>query len=165
MESQTKTPSALPQIFSKCISGEGLEFSSPSPLPVLSAYNLTFFINWKRRLAASSVIHTFSSEYSLSYFLSENVQNFTICIIIWILFLPHFILSFDNGSPIVLPLQCLCIYFQDTEVTLYQVKRQDCEKQEISWRSLVHMSVQRNKVCRTFDSVWHEALPSSPPML
>lgn len=62
--------------------GKGLSFPVPHPLPVLSAYNLTFFINWKTRLAASSTIHTFSSEYSLSYFLSENVQNLTICTVI-----------------------------------------------------------------------------------
>lgn len=86
--------------------GKGLSFPVPHPLPVLSAYNLTFFINWKR-LASSSAIHTFSSEHNLSCFFSENVQNLTIYTLILILFPLHFILSFDNGSPMVsaMPLQ------------------------------------------------------------
>jgi len=106
--------------------GKGLSFQLTHPLPVLSAYILTFFTNWKRRLASSSAIHTFSDEYILSYFLSENVQNLVVCTVIWILFPLHFILSFDNGSPIVLSLQCLCSYFQDTDMPLYWVKRQEC---------------------------------------
>lgn len=63
--------------FSNISQGKGLSFPVPHPFPVLSAYNLTFFINLSR-LSSSSVIHTFSSEQSLSHFLSENIQNLTI---------------------------------------------------------------------------------------
>lgn len=146
--------------------GKGLTFPVPHPLPLLSAYNLTFFINLKIRLASSSsALHPFSSEYRLSYFLSENVQYFTICTVIWILFPSHFILSLDNRSPVVLSLQCLCSYFQDTELVSAESWDRTVTN-SISWRSPVHTSVERNKACihllsRRYDS----AFPSSAPMV
>lgn len=127
--------------------GKGLTFPVPHPLPVLSAYNLTFFINLKIRSASSSALHPFSSEYRLSYFLSENVQNFTICTVIWILFLiiplcPKLGQWKSYCLISAMPLQL----FPGHRGSLYRVMRQDSDQWYLLKDSCAYISGKKQSV-------------------